>query len=216
MLEVELRAPSSLPRDWLPRALTFPQLHPTNFPSHTCKQHSCDPTQPLAITSMARTRAAKSAKEPPQTPAVQTPIVQTASPPRRSTRKTRTTQPIHDIASDEDDSTVNPEIPKSTKATKKTPIHLQEATADQPPPGPRYNPDPRMSSLPSQARMSFPVTRKTSRNFQSGRATRTTCGMLSMAMSIHRRTSSAKLRWRLLTTFSRFWFWTMIRTVVSR
>jgi hypothetical protein len=81
---------------------------------------------------MARTQGSDLAKAQPQTP-----TVQTAPPLRRSIRSTRTTQPIHDVASDEDDSNVIPKKP--AKATKKTPVRPQEATADQSPPGPRYN-----------------------------------------------------------------------------
>jgi hypothetical protein len=81
---------------------------------------------------MARTRGSGLAKAQPQTP-----TVQTAPPLRRSIRSTRTTQPIHDVASDEDDSNVIPKKP--AKATKKTPVHPQETTAGQSPLGPRYN-----------------------------------------------------------------------------
>jgi hypothetical protein len=130
-------APSSSPRDWLPGALTFPQLQPTYFSLSLRHRHTCDLTRPLAITSMAHTRGSDLAKAQPQTPTVQTPTIQTAPPLRRSIRSTRTVQPVHDIESDEDDSTAIPK--KAAKATKKTPTPAQEATADQSPPGPRYN-----------------------------------------------------------------------------
>jgi hypothetical protein len=89
-------------------------------------------TQTPSVTKMARTRATITVDGPSQKP-----IVQTAPPLRRSMRSTRASQPIHDDASDEDESEAVPEKPANRK--KKLPNQSQEVTPEESPPAARYH-----------------------------------------------------------------------------
>jgi hypothetical protein len=96
--------------------------------------HSYSQTQPPTVIQKARTRAPFTMSGPPKMAAVQT-----AAPLRRSIRSTRASQPIHDDASDEDESTVIAKKP--TTVNNKTTTQPQEATSasTESAPEPRYN-----------------------------------------------------------------------------